>query len=374
MDTSGFERHLRMTGPLLVVAAVVLAIANESVGGPARALALMGYGTLAVYALSRGVRLYRAGAAASMPASVARIRVRVRPRRISTIATAGFALGLPVAVCAVPLALLEWAWVPMAGALLLGGVALVVRALTEKAGDRTYTRDAPHAVSVLLERLCMRADVPVPEVVVEGAVMANAWTTAGRIHLSPALLDLLDESELEAVLAHELAHLAHRDAATMDVCSSPSRMLLGFVGLAVSGIGGWVRHALDGELIGGWLIALVAALCVPPAFMLGWISRLSVLGMSRTREFAADAAAATLTGRPSALASALMKMDRDSALLPRADLREAHARAMLCILGTDRSMLGRLFCTHPPTATRIKRLEELEERLQAGGRAIRLDD
>jgi heat shock protein HtpX len=98
----------------------------------------------------------------------------------------------------------------------------------------------------------------------------------------------------------------------------------------------------------------------------GWVSRLSVLGMSRGRESAADAAASALTGRPSALASALVKLDEDCGLTPRADLRQFEARAMLCILGTDHSRLGRFFCTHPPTAERVKRLQELERRVQAG--------
>jgi heat shock protein HtpX len=71
----------------------------------------------------------------------------------------------------------------------------------------------------------MRADSPVPQLVVEPSAEANAWTTGGRIHLTRPLMMVLDESELEAVLAHELAHLAHRDAAVMDVCSAPSRVL-----------------------------------------------------------------------------------------------------------------------------------------------------
>lgn len=119
--------------------------------------------------------------------------------------------------------------------------------------------------------------------------------------------------------------------------------------------------------------AFVAVLSVPPAFLLGWISRLSVLGMSRAREFAADAAAAALTGRPSALASALVKLDRGSDLMTRADLRQVQARAVLCIFGTDTSRLGPLFCTHPPTAARVKRLQAIEQRVQARGRAIRLE-
>jgi heat shock protein HtpX len=110
--------------------------------------------------------------------------------------------------------------------------------------------------------------------------------------------------------------------------------------------------------MGLWLIALV---CIPPAFLLGWLSRLSVLGSSRAREFSADAAAATLCGRPSALASALLKLDVEQEWAPRSDLRQV---AVLCIVGEGRSWLGRPFSTHPPTAARVKRLQALERELQ----------
>ena len=122
------------------------------------------------------------------------------------------------------------------------------------------------------------------------------------------------------------------------------------------------------------MVAISAAIGLAPAFLLGWFSRLSVLGMSRSREFAADAAAAALTGRPSALASALMKLDGEREWLPAADLRQAQARAVLCIVGADSSRLGPLFRTHPSIAARVKRLQAIEQRVQENGRAVRLDD
>jgi len=363
---SKFEEQSLLTGPLLLLAAVVLAALNDSAGGPARALALIGLGVLGLCATVRGLRLYRAGAAGSMPASVARVRVRIRPRRISTATTAGLALVLPAAACVVILAVVEWSWLPLAAVLVFGAIGLTVRTLQGREDDRPYHRDAPPSACRLLERLCIRADVPVPELVVQGGPTGNAWTTGGRIHLTHRLVELLDESELEAVLAHELAHLAHRDAGVMDVCSAPSRMLLAFVGMVVPSIRSWFRRVfMYGTFVGAVTLGLMI-FCVPPAFVFGWVSRLSVLGMSRGREIAADAAASALTGRPSALASALVKLDEDCGLTPRADLRQFEARAMLCILGTDHSRLGRFFCTHPPTAERVKRLQELERRVQAG--------
>jgi heat shock protein HtpX len=114
------------------------------------------------------------------------------------------------------------------------------------------------------------------------------------------------------------------------------------------------------------MVAIVAVISVPPAFAIGWVSRLSVLGMSRAREFSADAAAVTLTGRPSALASALMKLDGQREWVPRSDLRRAGAHAVLCIVGTGTSGIARWLSTHPSTAKRVKRLEATEIRIQAG--------
>jgi heat shock protein HtpX len=361
---SSFEEHSFVTGVLLLVVGTVAAVAREDAGGIAWALGTIGLGVLGVCSISRGVRRYRANAAASLPRSVGKVGVRVRPGWISTATTAAFALVLPAAAAVALMAMVEWGWLAIAGALLLGCLGMLVNAVRNKS-DELFELHASVAPTALLERLCMRADIPVPQLVVELGPEANAWTSSGRIRLTRPLLTLLDQSELEAVLAHELAHLAHRDAAVMDVCSAPSRVLLGFAGISVSGLRAWVRNLSElpfpGIAIWG---AILAALSVPPAFLFGWVSRLSVLHMSRAREFAADAAAAALTGRPSALASALLKLDRESDLRPRADLRQVQARAVLCILGTDTSRLGPLFCTHPPTAARVKRLQAIEQRVQ----------
>jgi heat shock protein HtpX len=373
---SRFEKDSFIAGILLLVAGTVVAVGRGDPGGLAWALGTFGLGVLALRAISRGVRLYRAGVTASLPESVGRVGVRVRPRRISTAATAVFALVLPAAAAIAFVILVDWAWLVVAGGLLVGSSAMHVAAARERGAEELrYARESPEAVA-LLWRLCMRADIPAPQLVVEPGPEANAWTTRGRIHVTTPLLSVLDASELEAVLAHEVAHLARRDAAVMDVCSAPSRVLLSFAGVLTSGLKGLVKHFADlGCFLGAaaWFVT-AAVISLPPAFLLGWTSRLSVLGMSRGREFAADAAAATLTGRPSALASALMKLDGERDWLPEADLRQAQARAVLCIVGADTTRLGRLFRTHPPVAARVKRLEAIEERVQAGGRAVRLED
>jgi heat shock protein HtpX len=361
VKASIFEKQAVLTGFLLLVAGAVLAVANEFAGGAAQVVGTIGLGTLAVAALSRAVRLYRADAAVAMPASVGRVRIRVRPARVTNALTAFFAVVLPCGATVAFVALTDWGWLAIGGLLGVGALALALS--RQGRVKRDYHRAPPRAVTAMLERLCMRADVPVPGLVVESAPSANAWTTDGTIHVTPSLLDLLDEPELEAVLAHELAHFARRDAAVMDVCSAPSRLLLSFAGLV--GTGKLARMAFEaGAYRAALTVAVLSVVSAPPAFVFGWVSRLSVLGMSRSREFAADAAAATLTGRPSALASALMKLDDERAWVPPRDLREAEARSVLCIVATRSSRLGRLFSSHPPTAARLGRLREIEERLQ----------
>jgi heat shock protein HtpX len=356
---STVEWNLLLGGLVLLVAAVVGAVAAEDAGGPRRWLGVAGIVVLVLCAAAHAARIHRNGVSASLPASVGRAPVPVGTARVFAAATIAFALVLPLAAATVLVAVVEWAWLTVAGVLVLGcACAIATRPRRSPVDDYRWPRQSEEA-NELLRRLCMRADMVVPELIVEPAVVANAWTAGGRIHLTTALVELLDRSELEAVIAHEVAHLARRDAAVMEVCSAPSRVLLAFGRLV------WrtPRFSVQtfgvppGPVVMLWLLSL---LCVPAAVAVGWISRLSVLGSSRAREHSADTVAATLTGRPSALASALLKLNDEQEWAPRSDLRQV---AVLCIVG-ERSRLGRLFSTHPPTAVRVKRLQKLEEQLQ----------
>jgi heat shock protein HtpX len=360
---SGFEKDALFGGIAMLAVAVFVTVFTGDAGGVARALGTAGVAALAVAASSRGARHHRAGAQAALPTSLARVRVRARPLRVFSVVAFVFAVVLPLAVVAAVLALVVWGWLAVAGVLLLGCAAMFATWVGEtRRGEEPYSRGSA-AASEVLGRLAMRADLPAPKLVVSPGRVATAWTVGGRIHVTRALLALLSEAELEAVLAHELAHLAHRDAAAMEICSAPSRVLLA----CARALGGWMVGLLRSGVTmvpGGTSVAsvvtVVALFAAPPAFVIGWISRLSVLGMSRAREFAADAAAATLTGRPSALASALLKLDGQRAWTPRADLRRVEPYAVLCIVGAARS---RLLSTHPPVAARVQRLTALEARL-----------
>jgi heat shock protein HtpX len=351
---------------LLILAGVVVAIAEEHPGGPARALGTAGLALIVAVTAARARRRLRAAAPADLPTRLRRVRVRTRPRPGVTAITVALTFGLPLAIAATLIAAYPAAWLFVAAALLVGSFTLALqRERDARHEELTYEPPAPRRplAEELLARVCMRADLPVPQLVVTHAEIANAWTEGGRVHLTTDLLDLLGDRELEAVIAHEVAHLANRDAATMEACATPSRVLLACAASLARGLWFWIRHPKVWFAPGaGWAISLnvvVAALCAPPAFVLGGIARFSVLGMSRTRELDADVVAAALTGRPSALASALLKLERQGECTPRSDLR-VEPYAVLCIVGTPRRRLGRLFATHPPVALRVRRLEALE--------------
>jgi heat shock protein HtpX len=216
-------------------------------------------------------------------------------------------------------------------------------------GRRVSPHEAPELHAVV-ERLCVVADLSKPAIVLADEAQPNSWiegTTRGgfRLHLTQGLLDLLEPRELEAVIAHELAHVANRDAAVMTVVGGPGEALL-TGGLRVAGHGWW-------PLVAGG--ALAAAI--------GWCGSIGTRMLSRYREYAADAEAVTLTGSPAALASALVKVSDGLVAIPRRDLRAAAVRDAFHLLPArpDTHALPR---THPPLRARIERLERLERALQ----------
>jgi heat shock protein HtpX len=370
---SSLEEGSLLGGLLLIAAGCAAALITIDPGGIARLLGSAGLAGVITCAASRGLRLYRADAATALPTSVARVRVHHRPNRVLSVITVLLSLGLPLAAAVAAIAVVEWGWLVVIVIALLGSMAAVALWIEKLRRGEPDSR-SPVAALELLQRLCIRADMQLPTLVVEGGAVATAWTSRARVHVTRPLLELLDDAELEAVLAHELAHLGRRDAALMEICSAPSHLLLVFAAALRQRAARWVGavHELPGLEPFVALGVLLHVVLIPPTFVIGWLSRTAVLGMSRSREFAADAAAATLTGRPSALGSALLKLERQHDWTPRADLRQAEPRAVLAIVGRPRSGLGRLFATHPPVAARVKRLEQLEERIHAAATPSRL--
>jgi heat shock protein HtpX len=239
----------------------------------------------------------------------------------------------------------------MVFAALIVGAAVAVHEAVEASqrGLPLSPADAPE-LHATVERLCVVADLAKPALMLEREAQPNSWvegTRRGgyRLHLTQGLLNLLDPRELEAVVGHELAHVAHRDAAVMTVVGGPGEALLGG-GLRVAGQGWWPL------MLGGYVAAAI-----------GWASTIGTRMLSRYREFAADAGAVQLTGNPVALASALMKVSEGLVAIPQKDLRSAAVRDAFHLLPTARGKDG-LLDTHPSLQARVERLQRLERTLQ----------
>jgi heat shock protein HtpX len=172
-------------------------------------------------------------------------------------------------------------------------------------------------------------------------------------------MELLSPAELEGVLAHELTHVINRDVMIMTLASffaSIASMIVQF--------GFFFGGGDDGDDDGpSFLVVLLVAMAVYV------ISFFLMMALSRYREFAADRGAAVITGRPSALASALLKISGTMERIPQTDLR-AHTEmnAFYIVPARAKQSLFNLFSTHPPMEQRIARLQRLEAQLQGTGR------
>jgi heat shock protein HtpX len=219
-------------------------------------------------------------------------------------------------------------------------------------GARLVTPEAEPELHGALDRLCALSGIPKPRLAVMKAWDPNAFAY-GRspkhavIVLTRPLVELLEPDELEAVLAHELAHLAHRDLLVMSIATSP--------GLVRSALGDMLADA--GR---GWPIVFVAwaftgvvnLLCFLPARLL-----------SRYRELCADMAAAQLTQRPDRLASALQKVSGATTPNPSQDLRSTTVVDTFGIVATDGRSTGGLTSTHPALDRRMAQLARISAEL-----------
>jgi heat shock protein HtpX len=222
-----------------------------------------------------------------------------------------------------------------------------------------------HAV---VDRICAMSDAPKPRVAIADTDVPNAFATGRNqnkavVCVTTGLLRRLDPVELEGVLAHEMAHIAHRDVAVMTIASFLGIVagLLTRFGLQMGLFGGFGRNR--DQNTGMVLLAVVAVSAVAYA-----VSFLLTRALSRYRELSADRAAALLTGRPSALAGALTKISGEMARIPTKDLRAAepfNAFFFAPALGKGFSVSS-LFSTHPPLDKRLAQLQEISGQLSRG--------
>jgi heat shock protein HtpX len=215
----------------------------------------------------------------------------------------------------------------------------------------------------VVDRLCAVADMPKPLIAVSEMDMPNAFATGRNpdhavLCVTTGLLRRLEPDELEGVLAHELSHVAHKDVAVITIAS--------FLGVIAGLI---VRFALYSQLLGGGRrdqnTAMVFMAIMTVSAAVYTISFLLIRALSRYRELAADRAAAQLTGRPSALASALTKVTGDIAKIPTKDLRTAQAFNAFYFtpaLGAEPGV-AKYFSTHPSLEQRLEQLARISAEL-----------
>jgi heat shock protein HtpX len=228
-------------------------------------------------------------------------------------------------------------------------------------GARVVTPAEAPELHAMIERLCIQADLPKPKVAVAQTDMPNAFAIgrsqkAATVCATTGIMNLLSPSELEGVMAHELTHVKNRDVAIMTIASffaSVASMILQF-GFFFGGGGD-----SDDDGPGFFAVILVSLVVYAVSFFL-------MMALSRYREFAADRGAALITGRPSALASALRKLASGMEKLPQQDLRVANELSAFFIAAPTKQSIMGLFATHPPMDKRIEALSRLEAELQRG--------
>ena len=217
----------------------------------------------------------------------------------------------------------------------------------------------------VIERLCVQANLPKPRVCVMETQMPNAFAM-GRSRKSTTvcatrgILDLLSPAELEGVMAHELTHVINRDVMVMTLASffaTLAALIAQFALFFGGGFGGGYGRNNEEEE-GIMLVLLVSVIVYAISFLL-------LRALSRYREFAADRGSAVLTGRPSALASALLKLRGTMERVPSQDLRKAEGMSAFFIIParTKKSLMN-IFADHPPLEQRLAALERLESQLQ----------
>ena len=226
-------------------------------------------------------------------------------------------------------------------------------------GARLVSESEAPNLHETVSRLCAMADLPKPRIAMVNSSIPNAFATGRNqrnavVAVTSGLMRQLDQSELEAVLAHELTHVKNRDAMVLTIASFVSTLAFFLVRYLFFFGGGGKRDR------SGIVVVWLASMAVYVA------SFLLIRALSRYREFAADRGSAIITGQPSHLVSALMKISGTISRIPSEDLRKVEgANAFFIIPAASGSSFFHLLSTHPPVEQRIAALERIEKELSA---------
>lgn len=265
-------------------------------------------------------------------------------------------IGVIVAARALPLLII------VGGLLALQFFASDKLALHAMGAREVSPQEAPQ-LHAMIERLCVQANLPKPHVAIANTPMPNAFAVGrspknATVCATTGIMDLLSPAELEGVMAHELTHVQNRDVLVMTVASFFAAIASYIVQFGfLFGIGN--SDDDDGP---GFIVVLLVSVAVYI------ISFLLLQALSRYREYSADRGAAIITGRPSALASALLRISSGMERIPQRDLRASSELAAFYIFPPHaKNSLMNLFSTHPPMEKRIAALSRLESQLQGAG-------
>ena len=229
-------------------------------------------------------------------------------------------------------------------------------------GAREVSPQQAPELHAIVERLCVQANLPKPRIALAQTPMPNAFAIgrsprSATVCATTGIMDLLSPPELEGVLAHELTHVQNRDVLVMTIASFFAS-IAAFITQMGFFFGGWGDDEDSGP---GFLVVILVSAAV---YVVSW---LLLQALSRYREFAADRGSAIITGRPSALISALMKISGNMQRIPQRDLRAASGElaAFYIVPPRAKQTISTLFSTHPPLEARIAALQRYETQLQA---------
>lgn len=221
-------------------------------------------------------------------------------------------------------------------------------------GATKVTNDTHPELHSIVTRVCQQADIEKPHIAVSSANMMNAFA-AGRspsnatVCLTTTLIDNLSEDELEAVIAHEVAHIKNRDVAIMTAAGA----ILALTGIMMRSVFYSAGFGRQRDVRALLVMFIVSAITYVISFVL-------IRALSRYREYVADRSAAIITGKPMALAEALSTIDNEMDDIPKEDLREAEGVSALMI-SPVKTKINTVISTHPKTEDRIKKLEEMSK-------------
>lgn len=250
----------------------------------------------------------------------------------------------------------------VAGALLLLQLFTADKLAMATMGVKEVSPSEAPELHGMIERLCVQADLPKPRVCVMQTSMPNAFAMgrsqkSATVCATSGIIDLLSPAELEGVLAHELTHVINRDVMVMTLASffaTVASFIVQFGFFFGGGFGGG-RDEEENDMM---YVILVSVLVYAISFVL-------LRTLSRYREFAADRGSAVLTGRPSALSSALLKISGTMERVPSQDLRTAEGMSAFFIIpARAKKSLMNIFADHPPLEQRLAALDRLESQLQ----------